>query len=173
MWNTSTTTLSVTQLSDTVRVQQLPTVTTRLSLSETPLQNLLTARAKSLLHPSKHYYKVEVPWCYCNSNMKTVQKIQKDKLFNENLVSQWQTEKIAKFYTMAKCVSSWPAHFKNGQIFRNWPWNGQLGNPGTGGWVQLIAEREILIVVASIVVQLRRTLLLRHSYTILQMNSSQ
>jgi len=39
--------------------------------------------------------------------------------------------------------------------------------------VQLIAEREILIVVASIVVQLRRTLLLRHSYTILQMNSSQ
>jgi len=85
--------------------------------------------------------------------MKTVQKIQKDKLFNENLVSQWQTEKIVKFYTKAKCVSSWPAHFKNGQIFRNWPWNGQFGNPGTGGWVQLIAEKEILIVVASIVVQ--------------------
>ena len=86
--NTSTTTLSVTQLSDIVRVQQQPMVTKRLSLSETPLQNLLTARAKSLLHPSKHYYMVEVPWCYCNSNMKTVQKIQKDKLFNENLVSQ-------------------------------------------------------------------------------------
>jgi len=61
--------------------------------------------------------------------MTTGQKIHKDKLLNENLVSQWQTEKIAKFYTMAKCVSSWPAHFKNGQI----------------------AEKEILIVVASIV----------------------
>ena len=55
-------------------------VTKRLSLSETPLQNLLTARAKSLLHPSKHYYMVEVPWCYGNSNMKTVQEIQRDKL---------------------------------------------------------------------------------------------
>jgi len=127
MWNTSTTTLSVTQLSDTVRVQQLPMATKRLSLSETPSQNLLTARDKSILRPSKHYYKVEVPWCYCNSNMKTVQKIQKDKLFIENFVSQWQTENIAKFYTMAKCVSSWPAHFKNGQIFRNWqPWHRRL-----------------------------------------------
>jgi len=27
------------------------------------------------------------------SNMKTVQKIQKDKMFNENLILQWQTEK--------------------------------------------------------------------------------
>jgi len=87
-------------------------------VTETPLQNPLTARAKSLLHPSKQYYKVEVPWSYSNSDMKTVQKIQKDKIFNENVVSQWQTEKIAKFYTMVKCVSSWPAHFKNGQIVR-------------------------------------------------------
>jgi len=37
----------------------------------------------------------------------------------------------------------------------------------TGGWGQLITEKEILIVVASLglVVQLRRTLLLHHSYT--------
>ena len=63
-------------------------VTKRLSLTETPFQNLLTARAKSLLHRSKQYYKVEVPWCYCNSDMKAVQKIQKDNIFNENLVLQ-------------------------------------------------------------------------------------
>jgi len=63
-------------------------VTKRLSVTETPLQNPLTARAKSLLHPSKQYYKVEVPWSYSNSDMKTVQKIQKDKIFNENVVSQ-------------------------------------------------------------------------------------
>ena len=123
MWNISTTTLSVTQLSAVVFWYNTSTEATngnkKLSLSETHSQNL-TARAKSLLHPSKHYYKVEVPWCYCNSDMKTVQKIQKDKIFNENSVPQWQTEKIAK-YTMAKCVSSWPEHFKNGQIFRNWP----------------------------------------------------
>ena len=83
--------------------------TKRLSLSETPLQNLLTARAKSLLYPSKHYYKVEVPWCYCNSNMKTLQKIQKDKLFYENLVSQWQTEKKMPNFTQ------WPSAFLHGQ----------------------------------------------------------
>jgi len=32
-------------------------------MNETPAQNLLTARAKSLLHTSKQY-KVEVRWCY-------------------------------------------------------------------------------------------------------------
>jgi len=37
----------------------------------------------------------------------------------------------------------------------------------------LSAEKEISIVVASLVVQLRRTLLLHHSYTMLPMNSSQ
>jgi len=42
----------------------------------------------------------------------------------------------------------------------------------TGGWVQLIVEKEILIVVASLV-QLRSTLLLHHSYTMLPMYSSQ
>ena len=43
------------QSSDTVRAQQigLPMVTKRLSLTETSVQNLLTARAKSLLHTSK------------------------------------------------------------------------------------------------------------------------
>jgi len=30
---------------------------------------------------------------------------------------------------MAKCVFSWPAHLKNGVIFKNWLWNGQSGNP--------------------------------------------
>jgi len=30
----------------------------------------------------------------------------------------------------AKCVFSWPAHFKNGQLFRNWPSNSQSGKPG-------------------------------------------
>jgi len=39
--------IRVQQSSDTIRVQQLPMVTKRLSLNET--QNLLTARAKSLL----------------------------------------------------------------------------------------------------------------------------
>jgi len=28
---------------------------------------------------------------------------------------------MAKFYEMAKGVFSWPAQFKNGQIFQNWP----------------------------------------------------
>jgi len=52
----------------------------------------------------------------------------KDKIntaFNENFISLWQSEKIpkhkAKFYKMAKCVFSWPAHFKNGKIIQNWP----------------------------------------------------
>jgi len=35
---------------------------------------------------------------------------------------------MAKFYKMAKCVLSWPAQLRNGQIFRNWPWNYQSGN---------------------------------------------
>jgi len=86
-------------------VQQVPMVTIRLSLNETPAQNLLTARAKSLLQTSKQY-KVEVTWCYCNTNsdmqMKIVPEIQKDKICN-NLICQWQTEK-------------WQ---KNGQILHN------------------------------------------------------
>jgi len=57
MQNTSTTTLSVTQpsaaVSDTVRAQQIPMVTKGLSLTEASVQNLLTARAKSLLRTSK------------------------------------------------------------------------------------------------------------------------
>jgi len=40
------------------------------------------------------------------SDMKTVQKIQNEKIFNENLILQWQTEKMAKFCKMAKCVFS-------------------------------------------------------------------
>jgi len=52
MQNTSIT-VSVTQPSAAVRAQQIPMVTKRLSLTETSVQNLLTARAKSLLHTSK------------------------------------------------------------------------------------------------------------------------
>jgi len=62
--------LSVTQpsaaVSDTVPAQQIPMISKRLSLTETPLQNLLTTRAKSLLHTSKQE-KVELPRCYCNN----------------------------------------------------------------------------------------------------------
>jgi len=43
----------VQQSSDTVRVQQMPMVAKRLSLTETSAQNLLTLRAKSILHTSK------------------------------------------------------------------------------------------------------------------------
>jgi len=43
----------VQQSSDTVWAQQIPVVAKRLSLSETSVQNLVTARAKSLLHTSK------------------------------------------------------------------------------------------------------------------------
>ena len=38
---------------------------------------------------------------------------------------KWQ--KMAKFSKMANSVFSWPAQLKNGQIFRNWLWNGQSG----------------------------------------------
>jgi len=47
--------------------------------------------------------------------------------FYNDKLKKWP--KIAKFYKIAKCVFSWPAHFIYGQIFRNWPWNGQSGNP--------------------------------------------
>jgi len=40
------------------------------------------------------------------------------------------SKQMTKLYKMAKCVFSWPAHYKNGEIFRNWPRNGQSGNPG-------------------------------------------
>jgi len=43
----------VQQPSDTEQEQQIPMVTKRLSLTETSVQNLLTARAKSLLNTSK------------------------------------------------------------------------------------------------------------------------
>jgi len=78
-----------------------------------------------------------VPRCYYNNEWhEDCPKIQKDKIFNENLILQWQTEKMAKFNKMAKCVCSWPAQSKNVKIFWNWPWNGQSGNPGatTGTW---------------------------------------
>ena len=45
------------------------------------------------------------------SGMKTVQKYKKDKIFNENLILQWQIEK------MAKCVISSPAQLKMVKFF--------------------------------------------------------
>jgi len=60
--------------------------------------------------------------------MKSVQKLQKD---NYTLIVHRLTEKMAKFHKMAKCVFSWPTHFKNGQIFRHWPFHGQSGGPAT------------------------------------------
>ena len=125
-------TLSVTQPSAAVfryirlLAQQIPMVSKRLSLTETSAQNL-TERAKSLLHTSKqkglncHVVTVTM------SDMNTVQKIKKDKIFDENLILQWQTKKWPNF-------TKWPYAFfvasvvKNGQNFRNWPWNGQSGN---------------------------------------------
>jgi len=57
MQNTSTITLSVTQPSaavfSTSAADTNGSLTKRLSLTETSVQNLLTARAKSLLHTSK------------------------------------------------------------------------------------------------------------------------
>jgi len=47
---------------------------------------------------------------------------------------------MAKFYKMAKCIFSWPAHFKNGQIFRNWLWNSQSGKPGSALRLSLISQ---------------------------------
>ena len=127
--------LSVTQPSAAVQVQQIPMVTKRLSLTD--LYKIYW------LQGLNHYYTLqsnERLKCHgvtvTTSDMNTVQKIQ-DKIFNENLMLQWQTEKMAKFYKMAKCVFSWPAQLKNGQFFRNWPCNGQSGNPGPeASWIQ-------------------------------------
>ena len=110
-------------------------VTTRLSLTETSVQNPLTARAKSLLHTSSSMqYKVEVARCYCYNEwheLNTVQKIQKDKICNENLILHCKIvnysdkpKKWPTFSKIAKCVLSWPAQLKNGQLFRN----GQSGD---------------------------------------------
>jgi len=46
------------------------------------------------------------------SDMKTVQKIQKDKIFNENLILQWQTEQMAKKWPN---FTKWPNAFFHGQ----------------------------------------------------------
>ena len=63
------------------QVQQLPMVTIRLYLIETPVQNLLTARAKSLLHTSQQ---IKEGWSSEKyrgvTDMKSVHKTQKDKI---------------------------------------------------------------------------------------------
>jgi len=74
--------------------------------------------------------------CYCNNEwheLKTVQKIRKRQniywKLDFTVTNRKNSQKTAKFYKMPKCVFSWPAQLKNGQIFRNWPWNGQSGKP--------------------------------------------
>ena len=120
-------------------------VSIRLSLTETYVQNQLAASVKSLLHTSKQY-KVEVPWCCCNNDMKSLQKMQKDKIFIENFICA-KTEKMAKVYKMAMCVFSWPAHLKKwpnfSKLAMKWPiWQPwywyytihRLWRHGTEGW---------------------------------------
>jgi len=46
------------------------------------------------------------------SDMNTVQKIQKDKMFNEKLILQWQTEKMAEKWPN---FTKWPNAFFHGQ----------------------------------------------------------
>jgi len=60
-------------------------VTKRLSLTETSVQNLMTARAKSMLHTSKKKRSNCHGVTVTMSGMNTVLKIQKDKMFNETL----------------------------------------------------------------------------------------
>jgi len=101
--------------SDTVWAQQMPVVTKRLfvSLTEISVRNLLNARTKSLLglHTSVQK-KVELPWCYCNNEWHEYRpNIQKDKIFNENLILRWQTKK----WPNVKYVTKWPNAFFHGQ----------------------------------------------------------
>ena len=98
-------------------------VSIRLSLLETLVQNQLAASVKSLLHTSKKC-KVEVPWCYCNTDMKSLRKVQKRQNIYWKFHRSVKTTKMAKFHKMANCVFSWPVYLKNGQIFQNamkWP----------------------------------------------------
>jgi len=74
--------------SDAVRAQEIPVVTKRLSLTETSVQNLLIARIKSLLHTSMQKRSNCHGVTVTMSDMNTVQKIQKNKRFNENLILQ-------------------------------------------------------------------------------------
>ena len=62
------------------------------------------------------------------SDRNTVKKIQKDKIFNENLFYS-DKPKFAHTLQNGQMRFSWPAQLKNGHIFRNWPWYGQSGNP--------------------------------------------
>ena len=110
------------QSSNTIQVQQLLMATKRWSVTETPLQNLLTARVKSLLHPLKQYCKVEVPRCYCNSDMKTVQKIQKDKIFKFIVIPPTHDFFLFERFRAMRCfVWLYYAYFWNGAFTRGTP----------------------------------------------------
>jgi len=58
--------------------------------------------------PSSKQYKIEIPWRYCYNDTKSAQKIQNDKIFNENLISKWQNEKMAKCVFVASTLQKWP-----------------------------------------------------------------
>jgi len=99
-------------------VENLPMVTLRLSLTETLVQNQLIARATSSLHISKHY-KVDVPWCYCNSDMKSVQKSTMKTKYLMKISFYSEKLKMTKVYEMPKCVffmaialQKWPNFLK-------------------------------------------------------------
>ena len=110
-------------------------VTKILSLTETSVQNLLTARAKSLLHTSKKKRLNCHDVTATMSDRNTVQKMQNTKyllklflwpaqfFYGQRSVFLWPAQRFKN------CVFLWPAQLKNGQIFRNCPWNGQSGNP--------------------------------------------
>jgi len=51
---------------------------------------------------------------------------------------------MAKCYKMGKGVFSWPAQLKNGQMFRNWPWNGQSGNPGICRSFRSLSQKRVV-----------------------------
>jgi len=75
----------------------------KLSLTETSVQNLLTARAKSLLHTSKHK-KVELPRCYCNNE------------WHEYCPKNTKRQNIWWKLNFTVTNQKWP---KNGQISQN------------------------------------------------------
>ena len=53
-----------------------------------------------------------MPWQYCSCDKKPVQKIQKAKILNENFISQWQTEKMAKCFFHGERTSKMANLFK-------------------------------------------------------------
>ena len=109
-------------------------VTKRLSLTETSVQNLLTAKAKSLLHTSKKK-KVELPRCYCNNEWYEYRpKNTKRQNIQWNFILQRQTKNGQKngqilktgqmCFFMASRVKKWPHFSKLAMKWLIWkPWS--------------------------------------------------